>query len=115
MLSKIDKENIKKANCTYLDKYKNLKMVQKPEDVPESAGRGNYRFVDISEYNVNELYGSPIMNEDEESLTVKRKDGELICLEGNHYLKKYPVLVKIYELAEAVLDDNNVMDAEDIR
>lgn len=99
MLSNTDKSNIVKANVAYLDQYGNLKALNSETNIMTSD-RHKYAFVDISGYDVKELYGSPIMSEDEEGLTIKRKDGELICLEGNGYLKKYKVLTKIYELAE---------------
>lgn len=99
MLSKIDKGNIRAANVAYLDKYGYLKALESETNIMESD-RHKYSFVDISTYEVNELHGSPILSEDEESLTIKRDGNKLICTEGTRYLKKYPVLVEIYELCE---------------
>ena len=99
MLSNIDKSNIMDAKVPYLDKYDNLKCLNAVTDIMESD-RHKYAFVDIEKYGISELYGSPIMSEDEESLTIKRDTGKLYCKEGAHYLKKYPVLTEIYELAE---------------
>lgn len=103
MLSNTDKNNIRKANVAYLDQYGNLKALNSETNIMES-NRANYSFVDISKYGLKELYGSPIMSEEEEGLTIKRKDSNLICLEGNHYLEKYPVLTEIYQLAERAKD-----------
>ncbi len=100
MLSKIDISNIQESNYAYIGRGEILKFVNAKENILIKDGRNEITFVDISSYGLRDLYASPVMSEDEESLTIQRIDGELKCKEGTHYLKKYPVLIEIYELAE---------------